>query len=143
MHYQNVGSNLKFSRHTFHILLILSVTNTHFMCYATSSSRNHLDKRDDFFISFFVKNFAGFEPYVDKPLFRRKLRKSSSRNHLNKRLLRFSQEPFLFLKFLFARLLPALCKNFAIKNFYNVIKNFFIVINLSYRLIKLHDIKIF
>ena len=35
MHYQNLGSRLKFSRHTFHILLILSVTKNHFMCYVT------------------------------------------------------------------------------------------------------------
>ena len=39
MHYQNLGSRLKFSRHTFHILLILSVTKNHFMCYVTVSSQ--------------------------------------------------------------------------------------------------------
>ena len=44
MHYQNLGSRLKFSRHTFHILLILSVTKNHFMCYVTrvlSVGKNH------------------------------------------------------------------------------------------------------
>ena len=45
MHYQNLGSRLKFSRHTFHILLILSVTKNKILILAdTFETRDEIDK---------------------------------------------------------------------------------------------------